>query len=353
ISFPSIAERKGDFSGVGVPIYDPNTQAACTANSTDGPCRYQYGYGPGAAPGSRGNPVAIGPANVIPSSEFSPIALNLQAMLPTNLSNTNATNNYLATNYSGLSNWSTTERIDYNISSKDILTLVAALGRQASSVPVGQTTAGRNTGPVPYDYGQAYAPKTAVGIIEETHTFSPHLVNQFKYGFARYNGPTINADERPAVAATKMGITGLPTGQAQTAFPIVTFAGSSAPTQWAGATGSINIANSYTLLDNVQWIFGKHSLTIGAELAWLQYQMVPATGGSSQLTIANAVTETAALNASSNSKPGYAATANTGLAYASFLIGQIDKGSFSSYLVPEFGARFRPISPYVQDNWKV
>ncbi len=353
ISFPSIAERNGDFSGVGVPIYDPNTQAACTANSTDGPCRYQYGYGPGSAPGSRGNPVATGRANVIPSSEFSPIAQNLQAMLPTNLSNANATNNYLATNYSGLSNWSTTERIDYNISSKDILTLVAALGRQASSVPVGQTTAGRNTGPVPYNYGQAYAPKTAVGIIEETHTFSPHLVNQLKYGFARYNGPTINADEGPAFAATKMGITALPTGQAQTAFPIVTFAGSSAPTQWAGATGSVNIANSYTLLDNVQWNFGKHSLTIGAELAWLQYQMVPATGGSSQLTIANAVTETAALNASSNSKPGYAATANTGLAYASFLIGQIDKGSFSSYAVPEFGARFRPISPYVQDNWKV
>ena len=27
-------------------IYDPSTQAACTAHSTDGFCRYQYGYGP-------------------------------------------------------------------------------------------------------------------------------------------------------------------------------------------------------------------------------------------------------------------------------------------------------------------
>ena len=41
------------------------------------------------------------------------------------------------------------------------------------------------------------------------------------------------------------------------------------------------------------------------------------------------------------------------LSYASFLIGQIDKRSFTQYLQQEFGARFRAISPYVQDNWKV
>ncbi len=33
-------------SGIG--IYDPSTQAQCTANSTNGPCRYRYGYGPGS-----------------------------------------------------------------------------------------------------------------------------------------------------------------------------------------------------------------------------------------------------------------------------------------------------------------
>ena len=44
---------------------------------------------------------------------------------------------------------------------------------------------------------------------------------------------------------------------------------------------------------------------------------------------------------------------NTGLSYASFLVGQIDKTSFTQYLQQEFGARFRAISPYVQDNWRV
>ncbi len=65
------------------------------------------------------------------------------------------------------------------------------------------------------------------------------------------------------------------------------------------------------------------------------------------------MTETAAINKSSNTSPAYAATSNTGYSYASFLIGQIDKGSLTQNLVQEFNSRFRAISPYVQDNWKV
>ena len=68
-------------------------------------------------------------------------------------------------------------------------------------------------GPIPYNYGQVYAPKTAVGIIEETHLFTPNLVNQLKYGYARYNGPTFDANQAPQYSATTMGITGQPTGR--------------------------------------------------------------------------------------------------------------------------------------------
>ncbi len=71
-------------------------------------------------------------------------------------------------------------------------------------------------------------------MIEETHVFSPHLLNQVKWGYARYNGPTYNADEGSTYAATAMGLTGLPKGQASDAFPFVTFAGTDAPTNWAG-----------------------------------------------------------------------------------------------------------------------
>jgi len=353
MSFPTYAEQGGDFSALGVPIYDPTTQATCTANSTNGPCRYRYGYGAGTTTGSAGNPVATGAAvDVIPSSEFSAVAKNMQALLPKTGIGTTATSNYIGTNSTGLNNWSTTERIDYSVNSRDKLTFIAAIGRQASSVPVGQSTAGRNVGPVPFNYNQAYAPKTAVGVIEETHVFTQNLINQLKWGFARYDGPSINASMQPAYAATTMGMSGLPAGQASDAFPITTFTGTGAPTQWAGQNANSTIANNYTFFDNVQWTHGKHSFTFGGQIAWMQYNTNSGSGGSTSLTLANAADETESFKTSSNTKPTY--TLNSGgLPYASFLIGEIHKGSFTNYVHQTYGARFRPISPYVQDNWKV
>jgi len=364
ITFPTAAEQGGDFSATGLsPIYDPYSQATCTLHSTNGPCRYQYGFGYSGTAGPAGGPAAIPgrTANVILASDdsgFSQVALNAQSFLPT-LTNQNTQNNYLAPNKTGLSNWSTTDRIDYIISPQDTLTLVTAIGRQASSVPVGQTTAGRNVGPIPYNFGQAYAPKTAVGVIEETHTFSPNIVNQLKYGYARYNGPTFNADQNPKYSATALGLSGLPTGQAQNAFPFIDFSAKigtptqNSPTWWANEPASVTVAENYTLVDNLQWNIGNHSVTIGGQAAWLLYNVINDTGGTSPLVLSNSVTETAALNASSNASPKYAATSNTGEAYASFLIGQIDSVSYTQYLQQEFGARFRAISPYIQDNWKV
>jgi hypothetical protein len=177
--------------------------------------------------------------------------------------------------------------------------------------------------------------------------------NQFKWGYARYNGPTFNPNQQPAFAATKMGMSGLPLGQAQETFPIVTFAGADAPTNWGGTTANVTLAENFTVLDNLQWTVGKHSFTFGGQIAWLEYNVINATGGSTPITLAAAVTETAGINASSNASPKFVATPSTGLAYASLLVGQVDKGSFTQYLQQEFAARFRAISPYVQDNWKV
>ena len=352
-TFPTAAQQAGNFSAAGVNIYDPFTQTACTANSTTGPCRFQYGYGPGVGTGPAGNPVTTGaPINVIPASELSAVALKMQSFLPSGIG-TALQNNYVSQNRSGLTNWSTTDRIDLNLSAKDTVSMVGAIGRQASSNPVGQTTTGRNVGPVPYNYGQTYAPKTAVGVIEETHIFTPNIVNQLKYGYAEYNGPTFDADQVPAYAATAMGISNLPSGPAQQAFPITTFAGTNAPTNWGGASPNVTIAANYTLLDNVQWVKGHHTLTFGGQIAWLLYNAVNSTGGATPLTLANAVTETAAITPSSNAAPKFAATSGTGLSYASFLVGQIDKASFTQYVQAVSGARFRPISPYFQDNWKV
>jgi len=351
LTFPNAAEQAGNFAGI-QKIYDPNTQTDCTA-FYGYQCRYEYGFTHGATASDAQTAVPGEAPDQIPANELAATALAMQAGIPA-LANQNPTNNFVSQNSSALSNWSTTDRIDWNISPKDILSLTAAVGRQASSVPVGQTTSGRNTGPVPYNYGQAYAPKTAVGIIEETHTFSGHLINQLKYGFARYNSTAINADDGPAYSAsTAYHISGLPAGQAADSFPITTFSGIDAPTNWAGYTANAGISNSYTLIDNVQWIKGRHSITLGVELAWIQYNFNPDLGPSSPLTLANAVTETEGFTQSKTNPAISTPTPATGDSYASFLIGQIDKASLTQNTIPATSGRFRPISPYIQDNWKV
>jgi hypothetical protein len=382
ITFPTPNQQLGNFTQSGTyvstgstpdtPIYDPSTQAVCATHNakTAGgavdnyPCRYQFGYGPPAAgvTGPNGAPVATGAAiNVIPSSQFSAIAAAMQALLPTSGISSALANNYIAPNATGLTNWSTTDRIDFLPTSSDTLTFVFADGRQASSNPVGQTTAGRNVGPVPFNYGQTYAPKTAVGIIEETHIFTPHLINQAKWGYARYYGPTWNPNNVPNYSASQMGIsyagrtspsgTSAVTGPAVTAFPFVTFTGGNPPTNWSGATPNVVLAENYTGMDNLQWTVGKHSFTFGGQVAWLLYNTFAATGGTTPITLANQVTETASL--ASTGTTNYT-TGSGGQPYASFLIGQIDTGSLTDYSAhPEYGMRERSISPYFQDNWKI
>jgi hypothetical protein len=328
-SYPTLAERAGDFSAIGVNIYDPTTGSTATT-------RTQY-------MGCNGNQ-----PNVICPAKFSAIASKINALLPTSgYANQNPTNNYLTGLPFGLNNFTDTNRIDYVINPKQTLSIIGAFGRQASIGPAAQTTTGRNNGPVPFNYGQGYAPKTIVATAEHTYAISAHIVNQFKYGFARYNGPSFNLDEVPAYSAQALGIQGLPTGQIQQSFPTVTFSGTDAPANFAGAGASTSIANSYDLIDNLQYVVGKHSITVGAEIAWLQYQYTLNQTGTSPLTLATAQAETANYTTGTTINPA------TGLAYASFLVGQIDKGSFTQNSVIETGARFRPISPYVQDDWKV
>ncbi len=329
-AYPTIAERSGDFSALGVKIYDPNTGSSATT-------RKQFMGCDGNTP------------NVICSTEFSAVASKINALLPpaSQYANQSAGNNFLAGLPFGLSNFTTTSRLDYVQSQKHTMSIIIAAGRQASVGPAAQTTAGRNNGPLPFNYGQGYAPKTKTDIFEDTYTINSHMVNQFKFGFARYYSPSFNLNNVPEYAATKFGITGVPEGQASTSFPEVTFAGTDAPYQWGGDTGGKKISNAYYIIDNYQWVFGKHSLTLGAQFAWLQYQYTLDTGGSSQLLLAAATAETAGYTSGTTINSG------TGLSYASFLLGKIDSGSFTDNLVQETGARFRPISPYVQDDWKL
>jgi hypothetical protein len=114
------------------------------------------------------------------------------------------------------------------------------------------------------------------------------------------------------------------------------------------------------LVDNLQWQKGKHALTFGITYQWQEINNAnPATftGGLGLTYNANSTANFAANSttltqgtAPSGTNPG----TPSGFAYASFLLGAVGgQPSLTLQYVPEVGGRYRPLSPYVQDSWKV
>ena len=148
LTVPTVRMRTGDFGEllVNTPagcitgaagcvttgqIFDPTTEAACTAANKGVPCRYPY------------------PNNVIPTAELSPIALKMQSFLPLP-TNSNLTNNYLGGVPSGYDNHVFTTRLDFDLTAKQRLSYVLSLGvRKNVPFTVGGTPAGVVL-PLPY-----------------------------------------------------------------------------------------------------------------------------------------------------------------------------------------------------------
>lgn len=320
VTIPTLAERAGNFSGTGQPlIYDP-TSTTCGAS---GCTRNAF------------------PGNAIPTDEISPVAMALQKYLPAP-TNSHLTNNYLGGNATGLSNWSTAERVDANLSSRQRITAVFAAGRQS--------TVGITSSPLPLPYAKAkyYIPKTKAIILEDTYTVTPHMVNQLKYAYGRY----FDIDGNPQYgnknwASSGAGIGNLPAGQASMSFPQVQWSGPNKPDQW-GIDGQYeSMFNTYTLVDNLQWTHGRQSFTFGAQKQWLESNYLNAAGASTPLNLQLSTAETGQFYAGSTT-----VDPNTGYSYASFLLGAIDKASFNQYSHNVTGLRYRPFSVWTQDNWQ-
>jgi len=350
----------GNSAGVNYPIYDPTTLASCTSHSTNGPCRYQYGYGPGTGNGAAGNPILVSPgrANIIPAGELSPISQYQQSFLPDPTITTTGTiqNNFLGGVPSGFDNWLYSGRIDYNISERQTLSGVITGGNR-HAVPYTSTTTNL---PVPY---LATTISTVGGHwadLQHTFTITPHLVNQFKYGFMNFGGPPVQnivgSMPNSKYALSASGITGLPAGQASQNAANTVFGGanpattgSNAPSAWVGNTPtSTNVSETYTLLDNLQWLKGKHSMNFGGQYQWLENNASTADGPSTPTPMNWGTNETGAITPNASTY-----VANTGYSYASFMIGAV--GSTSATLQPFslVGGRFHPFAFYFQDDYKI
>jgi len=278
---PTLAEPQGDFSASPCPIYDPTTRADCTAANGGVPCAYPF------------------PGNVIPANEISDIAKKIQQFLPAP-SNNNLTSNYFTHVPTGDNNWEFTGRMDYNISDKQKISIISNAGERAF---IGLDLGSSTILPLPYSNGINVAELTATGILQDTYVFTPHLVNQLKYGYVRQWGPASNATlGDPKYSASKaIGIGNLPPGQASDTFPQVTFSGVDNPITFYSRNGYDQNVNTYTQTDNLQWVRGRNKFTFGFDFQWLNENESDFATQSTPLSLSMSNASTAGYNSDGDS----------------------------------------------------
>ena len=112
--------------------------------------------------------------------------------------------------------------------------------------------------------------------VEDAYTITPHLTNQFKWGYTRFYMPIFIAPIPPIVGSPSHTSAHLASPTCQVGRPLRTFRTSrlehlsprtTAPSQWGPNTNrhatQLTIPNNYALVDNVQWLKGKHVMTFG------------------------------------------------------------------------------------------
>jgi hypothetical protein len=332
-TIPTMKERNGDFSEFPTPIYDPTT---CLTTNSTGQCtsRQQFSFN--------------GVLNVIDPARLSGVAKSFQSYLPA-VSSPGIANNYLATLPNLVNNDSTTIKVDYNATQKHHLFAVFSRGKYAnplvgSLAPATSTT--NATLPIPYTDGRGVIEYATLGQVHETFTIRPNLVNDFGYSMNRLFIP-LTSNTASGDYPSKAGLTGLPPGIASTGFPDITFNGNNIPVSWDGTNSHAfnESQTTFSAQDNLLWTKNKHSFTFGFQWQALQdNENIPLTGTQAGFTFA--------ANETANFTAAGAIDANTGLSYASYLLGSVDSSIVTQNAVAETGGRYKTYAAYVQDNFK-
>lgn len=344
-SVPSLANRQGDFSdwlavNPNTAIYDPNT------GNADGTGRTQFAFG--------------GRANVINPARLSPQAIALLQYFPAPNTVTTVVNGVAApyNNYenSGTLNlngnqWNS--RWDYVANEKDTFFgrySYATFTEQAPGV-FGTIAGGQAFNNANYaGDSSAFNESIAAGW---THTASPTLINEFRFGYMRYHVTDVpnGYGTQPATAA---GIPNLNKDATYTSgLPYFEIQDPGATTSIGYALGNNTHCNcpldqlerQYQFVDNISKVAGNHSLKFGVDVRYALNLRVPSDNHrSGQLFFNNSYTGIV---------PSAGASPNDGLAMANFLLGAVT--SFNRFVSTSTNAQERQkrIFWYGQDSWRV
>jgi hypothetical protein len=340
---PTAAMRTGDFSSL--IDYTTPTGTDCLGHTTyAGEIFNTRATGAGGLCGQAFQYDGTGkPLNIIPTNMLDPLALAITQLFP--LPNTNGLGFNFVSNPVRSENRNNFDiRVDQKLTERDYGFVRVSYEDQPSVLPGPfSSTNGDGGGFFSGVEDNAYRSVAA----SWTHLFRPNLTNEFRLGYNRVNSQRlqVNSDKTSAeLLGNTIGFPGVPNVSQNGGLPQLTFSDVStigSPT----FLPSHEIQNSYSLLDNLSWVRGKHSWKFGTEIRTEEFTIFQPAAPRGTLDFGNTFTGNPAATAP-------AATISLGgSGFASFLAGLPDGGSINNLHNIDY---HRPVSAfYAQDDWKV
>jgi len=307
--------RAGDFSKSGRNIYDPTTRTFTTD--------------------ANGNVKAISAVpfanSIILPSQMSPIALKLLEFYPrATTPGDNILRNYTRQAPTPTDWDQFTQRIDFNENSKSFW--FGRFGWDDEFTSTASLFANEN---------EQYALKAYQVMLSNIRTFSPTVINEFRFGFNQLVSDATTSSAYKRNVTAELGMVGVYNDSpAAWGIPSVTLGNGLSGFGDPVDAPFLDHNNTFQWIDNMSVTRGSHSLRFGGEIRRMRVN--------EQGNIYNRSNQ--AYNGSATFNP--ASRLNTGYSFADLLIGQMSTFNWAGALA---SVQFRstPWSLYYEDVWKV
>lgn len=315
---PTLKMRQGDFSELNRIIYDPQT----------------------------GQPF---PGNVIPQSRMDPASRNIMQQLypEPNTAGTIAAsgqniNNYLVNPTLTRNDDQFDIKVDHRLTTNNRFFVRYSYQKTERDLPAtlphgdAGATFGAGKGNIK---GQGLA-------FNDTHTFSPNLLNEFRFGWTAIDFRN-NPIDFGTNLAEQVGIPGINLNDVTSAMTQMTFQN----IRNLGANGNtplITNQNDFQIFDNVTWIKNQHTFKFGGSITWRSREILNADTIVGTFAFNNNMTSNCA-----GTVTGCTVNSNTGFDVASFLLGSATTKTRNLFDASTYTEKRPEYSLYVQDDYRV
>ena len=315
---PSMKMRQGDFSEVNRVIYDPLT----------------------------GKPF---PGNIIPQSRWDPASANVLTQLypEPNTAGSLGTTGQPINNYSITPNMTREDnqfdvKVDHRLTQNNRFFVRYSYQKthrfQPATLEHGDSgdTFGTGDGNIK---GQSVA-------FNDTHTFSPNVLNEFRFGWNSIKFFMTPLDYGENLAAA-MGIPGINLNESTSAMTQLRFQN----IRGLGSNSNqplITNQNDFQIFDSVTWIKGKHTLKLGGSVTWRSREILNADTIVGNFSFNNNMTSNCA-----GTVTGCTLNTSTGFDVASFLLGYATSKSRNLFDAATYTEKRPEYAVYLQDDFRV